>query len=164
MVSVLKVLPRILENCLITFYSVTKLSWWRIGLPVCPGQWCGSGMVKLDLDFSIRDPGSGYKFFHYGSWIRIGRAEFTKNLSWTKQIVTKLSEIWSEMFIPDPWSMGQKILDPGSGSVTLGLGMVHLVQNDTLTKHFNHLWFLYHLKLFWTVDKVGSVFFFQNER
>ncbi len=40
------------DHGLITFYSVTMLSWWRIGLPVCPGQWCGSGMVYPDLDFS----------------------------------------------------------------------------------------------------------------
>jgi len=79
----------------------------------------------------IPDPRS--EFLRPGSGIQgqkdcIDDTVLTKNLSIFKQnLVTKLSEIWSERFIPDlvswffsipdPWLI--KTIDPASGSATM---------------------------------------------
>jgi hypothetical protein len=74
-------------------------------------------MFIPDLDFSILDPGSG--FFHP----RVADPEWTKNFSlFNPKIVYKLSDISSEMFIPDFFhpesgSREQKALDPGSATL-----------------------------------------------
>jgi len=64
--------------------------------PQCCRQWCGSGMF-------IPDPGSEF----FPSWIRnfsiSNSGSSSKNLSiFTQKIVSKLSETWSGLFIPDP--------------------------------------------------------------
>ncbi len=87
---------------------------------VCPG---------FDF-FSSRIPGQTDSRIH----IRIRNKEFTYL---TQKMVSKLSEIWSGMFIPDPdlhllpiQDPGvKKAPDPGSGSATL-----HTRQKVTLTK------------------------------
>ncbi len=76
--------------------------------------------------FSIPDQ----EFFYPGS--RICIKEFSSIL--TQKMVSKLSEIWSGLFIPDPdpdflpildaGSKGQKAPDPGSGSATLQISRV----------------------------------------
>ncbi len=61
-------------------------------------QCCGSGINIPDKNFSISDPGSA-----------------SKNLSiLTQKIVSKLSERWSGLFIPDPDPDFLPIPDPGS--------------------------------------------------
>jgi hypothetical protein len=64
---------------------------------VYPGSW-----IRI---FSIPDPGSGSTFT-------------SKNLSiLTQKIVSKLSEIWSGMFITDPEPGLKKAPDPGSATL-----------------------------------------------
>ncbi len=73
----------------------------------CFKQCCGSGMF-------IPDPGSEF----YPSLIRIfsirDPGSASKNLSILNQkFVSKLSEIWSGLFIPDPDFYPSRIQDPG---------------------------------------------------
>ncbi len=87
------------------------------------------------MHISVADPGCLSRIRIISSRIRIfyipDPGSASKNLSiLTQTIVSKLSEIWSGLFIPDPdpdpdylpipdpWSRGQKELDPGSGSAT----------------------------------------------
>jgi hypothetical protein len=70
-------------------------------------QYCGSGMFIPDhgsdfFPFRIPDP----NFFHPGSRIRIKEFKYLNH-----KMVSKLSEIWSGFYIPDP--------DPESGSCFL---------------------------------------------
>ncbi len=59
---------------------------------ICFKQCCGSGMFMPDPNF-----------FHPGSGVKEIPGSASKNLSILSQkIVSKLSELWSGMFIPDP--------------------------------------------------------------
>ncbi len=110
-------------------------------------QCCGFGML-------IPDP----NFFHHGSritgsefypewWIDPGSASKNLNILITN-IVSKLSEIRSGLFIPDPgpgsWffthprSRGQKGTDPGSGSATVA-GSTNKKDGSSSRDAFNNI-------------------------
>ncbi len=83
--------------------------WFYLHMKQC----CGSGMI-------IPDP----KFFHSGSWIKgftdpgSRSASASKNLSiLTQKNVSKLSVIWSKMFIPDPDLDFLPVPDPESATL-----------------------------------------------
>ncbi len=73
-------------------------------------QCCCFGMFIPDLDFSILDPGSG--FFHPRVADPDPKHWMDKKIQFfTPKIVSKLSDIWSEMFMPE-----SRIRIPGSKS------------------------------------------------
>ncbi len=103
-------------------YSVSVPTYRRL-------QCCGSGRFISDPNFSIPDPGSRVKKMRR-SQIRI---RIKDSIIFTEQIVSKLSEIWSKMFIPDP--------DPGCGSATL-LGYMFLQFLPLAYRYFQPPFFL----------------------
>ncbi len=70
----------------------------------------------LQAMLRIRDviPKPGSKFFHTGSEFFPSRIRIKEFKYFKPKIVTKLSEIWSRLFIPDPDPGFLPILDPGS--------------------------------------------------
>ncbi len=74
---------------------------------------------EINHFFSVSDPGCLSRFFHPVFRIRIfsipDTGSTSKNLSiLTQNIPSKLSEIWSGLFIPDPDPDSVSIPDPGS--------------------------------------------------
>ncbi len=95
-------------------------------------QSCGSGMFIPDPNFSIPDPGSRVKNISDP-----GSGSASKNLSifLTQKIVSKLSEIWSRMFSPDPDLHFLPIPDPGSRGQK-GTGSRIRIRTTALNMHW----------------------------
>ncbi len=71
--------------------------WILVKIIIGQKQCCGSGMLIRISDPNYSHPGPGSTFFHPGSRIRIEEFKYL-----TKKMVSKLLDIWSGLFIPDP--------------------------------------------------------------
>ncbi len=131
-----------------------------VPIPVPDRQCCRSGML-------IPYPGSGIRIFPsriYGqnhSRICIRTKDF-----FSQKIVSKLSEIWSGMFIPDLYLDFLPVLDPGSrgqkggsGSATLPIGMMILFQFIAYVKYT----VLIQIQVYWLIIESGSWDFFCSD-
>jgi hypothetical protein len=138
------------DNFVNLIQSICRGSYRQPLLPY--SQCCGSGMF-------IPDP----NFFHHGSRVKKlpdpGSASASKNLSiLTQNIVSKLSEILSGMFVPDPDfdflpipdPVVKKASDPGSGSATL------LICNSPHKMSYIHIYSVTPRWLFKILPKINT--------
>ncbi len=86
-----------------------------------PTQCCGSGKFTRNRIFSIPDPGSASK-----NWSILAQ-----------KMVSKLSEIWSGLFIPDPNFL--PFLDPWVKKTPLSRALTRPNQLHWTTEHDSHL-------------------------